>query len=86
MLLFPDEKVKKKETHQPAGESHHGDGRLGGLRHVKQVVEQRLVLVVGEQVELVQDEQHGAAAGAITWRNHKHNQSAGEDRISPSST
>ncbi|KAF3857408.1 hypothetical protein F7725_009267 [Dissostichus mawsoni] len=35
---------------------------------IKKVVEQRLVLVVGEQVELIQDEQHRAAAAAITWR------------------
>lgn len=55
------------ETHQSAGEADHSDGRLGRLGDVKQVVEQSLVLMVGEQVELVQDEQHRATAAAITW-------------------
>lgn len=53
------------EAHQSAGDADHSDGSLGGLGDVKQVVEQRLVLVVGEQVELIQDEQHGPAAAAI---------------------
>lgn len=55
-------------AHQSAGEADHSDGSLGRLGDVKQVVEQRLVLMVGEQVELVQDEQHRAAAAAIAWR------------------
>ena len=55
------------EAHQSAGDADHGDGRLGGLGNVKQVVEEGLVLVVGEQVELIQDEEHRAAAAAITW-------------------
>lgn len=54
------------EAHQSAGDADHSDGSLGGLGDVKQVVEERLVLVVGEQVKLIQDEQHGAAAAAIT--------------------
>lgn len=54
-------------THQPAGEADNSDGCLGRLRNIKQVVEQRLVLVVGEQVELVQDEQDRAAAAAIPF-------------------
>lgn len=53
------------EAHQSAGDADHSDGSLGGLGDVEQVVEQRLVLVVGEQVELIQDEQHGPAAAAI---------------------
>lgn len=53
------------EAHQSAGETDHSDGSLGGLGDVEQVVEQRLVLVVGEQVEFIQDEQHGPAAAAI---------------------
>lgn len=56
------------EAHQSAGDAHHSDGGLGRLRDVEQVVEQRLVLVVGEQIKLIQDEQHRAAAAAITWR------------------
>lgn len=55
------------DSHQSAGNADHSDGSLGRLGDVKQVVEQRLVLVVGEQVELIQDEQHWAAAAAITW-------------------
>lgn len=43
-------------AYQSAGNADHSDGSLGGLGDVKQVVEQRLVLVVGEQVELIQDE------------------------------
>lgn len=53
--------------YQSAGEADHSHGGLGGLGDVKQVVEQRLVLVVGEQVELVQDEENRAAAAAIAW-------------------
>lgn len=56
-----------QQPHQSAGHAHHGDGGLGGLGHVQQVVEQSLVLVVGEQVELVQDEQDRTAAAAIAW-------------------
>ena len=52
-------------AYQSAGEPHHSHGGLGGLGHVQQVVEQSLVLVVGEQVELVQDEQHRTAAAAV---------------------
>lgn len=55
-------------SHQSAGHAHHGHGRLGGLGDVQQVVEQSLVLVLGEQVELVQDEQNRAAAAAIAWQ------------------
>lgn len=55
------------EPHQPAGEADHSHGGLGRLGDVKQVVEQRLVLMVGEQVELVQDEENRAAAAAIAW-------------------
>ncbi len=55
------------EAHQSARNADHSDGSLGGLGDVKQVVEQSLVLMVGEQVELIQDEQHRAAAAAITW-------------------
>ena len=55
------------EAHQSAGDADHSDGSLGRLGDVKQVVEQRLVLMVGEQVELIQDKQHGATAAAITW-------------------
>lgn len=54
-------------SYQSAGNADHSDGSLGRLGDVKQVVEQRLVLVVGKQVELIQDEQHRAAAAAITW-------------------
>lgn len=36
------------EAHQSAGDADHSDGSLGGLGDVKQVVEQSLVLVVGE--------------------------------------
>ena len=54
-------------AYQSAGESHHSHGGLGGLGHVQQVVEQCLVLVVGEQVELIQDEQHRTAAAAVPW-------------------
>ena len=52
-------------AYQSAGKPHHSHGGLGGLGHVQQVVEQRLVLVVGEQVELVQDEQYWPAAAAV---------------------
>lgn len=55
------------EAHQSAGKADHSNGSLGRLGDVKQVVEQRLVLMVGKQVELIQDEQHRAAATAITW-------------------
>lgn len=54
-------------THQPAGEADYSDGRLGRLGNIKQVVQQSLVLVVGEQIELVQDEQHRTAAAAIAF-------------------
>lgn len=56
-----------QQPHQSAGHAHHGDGGLGGLGDVQQVVEQSLVLVVGEQVKLVQDEQDRTAAAAIAW-------------------
>lgn len=59
------------EAHQSAGHAHHGNGGLGGLGHVQQVVEQGLVLVGGEQVELIQDEEHRAAAAAITWMGER---------------
>lgn len=52
-------------TDQPAGEADHGDGRLRRLAHVQQVVEQRLVLVLGKQVKLLQDHQQGATAAAV---------------------
>ncbi len=48
-------------THESGGESEHTDGRLRRLRHVEQVVEQRLVPVRREQVELVQHEQNRLA-------------------------
>lgn len=54
-----------QQPHQSAGHAHHGDGGLGGLGDIQQVVEQSLVLVVGEQVELVQDEQDRTAAAAV---------------------
>lgn len=55
-----------QQPYQSAGDADHRDGSLGRLGDIKQVVEQRLVLVVGKQVELIQDEQHGAAAAAIS--------------------
>lgn len=58
-------------SHQPAGEADHGDGRLSRLGHVKQVVEQRLVLVLGKQVELLQDDQQGATAAAVACCRRK---------------
>ncbi len=61
------ERLGRGEAHQSAGDANHSDGSLGRLRDIKQIVEQRLVLVVGEQVKLIQDKQHGAAAAAITW-------------------
>ena len=67
-----EKKIKAdSEAHQPAGDADHGDGRLGRLGDVEQVVEQSLVLVVSEQVELIQDEEHRAAAAAITWTRTK---------------
>lgn len=54
-------------THQPAGEADYSDGRLGRLGNIKQVVQQSLVLVVGEQIELVHNEQHRTAAAAIAF-------------------
>lgn len=55
------------QPHQSAGDADHSHGGLGGLGHIKQVVEQRLVLMVGEQVELVQDKENRTAAAAIAW-------------------
>lgn len=55
------------EAYQSARDADHSDGCLGGLGDVEQVVEQSLVLVVGEQVKLIQDEQHRATAAAITF-------------------
>lgn len=55
-----------QQPYQSAGDADHGDGSLGRLGDIKQVVEQRLVLVVGKQVELIQDKQHRAAAAAIS--------------------
>lgn len=55
-----------KKSHQPAGEANHSDGSLSRLGDVKQIVEQRLILVLGKQVKLLQDNQKGATAAAIT--------------------
>lgn len=59
------------DTYQPAGEANHGDGGLGGLGDVQQVVEQSLVLMVGEEVELIQNEQHWPTAAAIPCERRK---------------
>lgn len=61
-----DPLLQQLQNVQSAGEANNRCRRLGGLGHVQQVVEQRLVPVVGEQVELVQDEQQGATAAAVT--------------------
>lgn len=54
-------------SHQSAGKAHYCDGSLGGLGDVKQVVEQCLVLMMGEEVELVQDKENWAAAATVAW-------------------
>lgn len=44
---------------QPGRQAQHGDGRLARLRHVQQIVQQRLTRVRGEEVEFVEDEEDG---------------------------
>ena len=49
--------IWRGKTYEPGWESDDTDGRLGGLGHVKQVVEQGLVVVEGEQIKLIQHKQ-----------------------------
>lgn len=58
--------MSSEQTHQSAGESQHSDRRLRRLRHIQQVIQQRLVLMMSEQIELIQHEQHGTTAALIT--------------------
>ena len=46
-----------------AGDPQHGDGHGPGLGHVKQVVQQRLVLVRTETLEMVEDKQNWFTGG-----------------------
>ena len=55
-----------KQTHQSTGEAHYCDGSLGRLRDVQQVVQKRLVLVVGKEIKLIQHKDHWATAVPVT--------------------
>lgn len=56
----------REQTHQSAGEPHHSHRRLRRLRHIQQIIQQRLVLMMSEQIKLIQDEQHRTTAALIT--------------------
>ena len=46
-----------KMTYESGRQADDTDGRLRGLRHIEEVVEQGLVVVESEQVKLIQHEQ-----------------------------
>ena len=52
-------KKRSMRTDQSCCHADHTHRSHGGLRHVKQVVQQRLILVIGEQIKLVQNKQDG---------------------------
>ena len=59
--------VERWRTNQPGGESNDTDRRLGRLCHIKQVVQQRLIVVLSEQVKLIKNKNDGFAP-IVTYR------------------